>query len=68
VEADAEAEADAAAAGSARAACADGGREITVDAFRDARLKLGSGMGSKANHLGRAYEQPALWAQGLYPG
>ena len=56
-----------AAAASGRAAC---GRGKGVDAFRDAHLKLvaASGRGSLANHLGRACEQPALWAQELYHG
>ena len=47
---------------------ADDGREKIVDA--DARLKLGVARWRffLAIHLGRAYEQPALWAHRLYPG
>ena len=46
----------------------DGRAKKIVDAH--ARLKLGvaSGRFFLAIHLGRAYEQPALWAQRLYPG
>jgi hypothetical protein len=54
----------------AKAAAENSGRGKGVDAFSDAHLKLvaASGRGSWANHLGRACEQPALWAQELYHG
>ena len=46
---------------------ADDGREKIVDDAH-ARLKLGVARFFLAIHLGGAYEQPALWAQRLYPG